>query len=154
MKRDVDYVDKDGEIVIVDEFTGRLMFGRRYSEGLHQAIEAKEGLQIQRESKTLATITFQNYFRMYNKLAGMTGTAKTEEEEFKAIYKMDVFQVPTNMAMIREDLADAVYKSEMGKFNAVSLDIIERHEKKQPVLVGTVSIEKSELLSHILKKKA
>jgi preprotein translocase subunit SecA len=153
MKRDVDYVDKDGEIVIVDEFTGRLMFGRRYSEGLHQAIEAKEGLQIQRESKTLATITFQNYFRMYNKLAGMTGTAKTEEEEFKAIYKMDVFQVPTNMAMIREDLADAVYKSEMGKFNAVSLDIIERHEKKQPVLVGTVSIEKSELLSHILKKK-
>ncbi|MDR1774166.1 MAG: preprotein translocase subunit SecA [Clostridioides sp.] len=153
MKRDVDYVVKDGEIIIVDEFTGRLMYGRRYSEGLHQAIEAKEYLQIQRESKTLATITFQNYFRMYNKLSGMTGTAKTEEEEFKAIYKMDVFQVPTNMPMIREDLPDSVYKNERGKFNAVANDIIERHSKNQPVLVGTVSIEKSEYLSSILKKR-
>ncbi|WP_343098503.1 preprotein translocase subunit SecA, partial [Clostridioides difficile] len=153
MKKDVDYVAKDGEIVIVDEFTGRLMFGRRYSEGLHQAIEAKEGLKIQRESKTLATVTFQNYFRMYKKLSGMTGTAKTEEEEFKAIYKMDVFQVPTNKLMIREDLPDCVYKSEIGKFNAVAQEIIERHKVNQPILVGTVSIEKSELLSQILKKK-
>ncbi|MGL5328523.1 MAG: preprotein translocase subunit SecA [Peptostreptococcaceae bacterium] len=153
MKRDVDYVSKDGEIVIVDEFTGRLMFGRRYSEGLHQAIEAKEGLRIQRESKTLATITFQNYFRMYNKLSGMTGTAKTEEEEFKAIYKMDVVQIPTNKDIQREDLADSVYKNEMGKFNAVAEDIIERHKNNQPVLVGTVSIEKSELLSQLLKRR-
>ena len=153
MKKDVDYVAKDGEIVIVDEFTGRLMFGRRYSEGLHQAIEAKEGLHVQRESKTLATITFQNFFRMYAKLAGMTGTAKTEEEEFKSIYKMDVVQVPTNEPVIREDLPDVVYKNEKGKFNAVAEDIIERHKKNQPVLVGTVSIEKSELLSQILKKK-
>lgn len=153
MKLDVDYVVRDGEIVIVDEFTGRLMFGRRYSEGLHQAIEAKEGLKIQRESKTLATITFQNYFRMYNKLSGMTGTAKTEEEEFKAIYKMDVVQIPTNKPILREDLADVVYKSELGKFNAVAEDIIERHKKNQPVLVGTVSIEKSEVLSMLLKRK-
>ncbi len=153
MKRDVDYVCKDGEIVIVDEFTGRLMFGRRYSEGLHQAIEAKEGLRIQRESKTLATITFQNYFRMYNKLSGMTGTAKTEEEEFKAIYKMDVVQIPTNKEILRQDLADCVYKNEIGKFNAVAEDIIERHKNKQPVLVGTVSIEKSELLSQLLKRR-
>ena len=153
MKRDVDYVAKDDEIVIVDEFTGRLMFGRRYSDGLHQAIEAKEGLTVQRESKTLATITFQNYFRMYQKLSGMTGTAKTEEEEFKAIYKMDVFQVPTNKPIIREDLPDAVYKSTRGKFNAVADDIAERHKKNQPVLVGTVSIEKSEILSDILKKR-
>ncbi|WP_373599849.1 preprotein translocase subunit SecA [Paraclostridium bifermentans] len=153
MKLDVDYVVRDGEIVIVDEFTGRLMFGRRYSEGLHQAIEAKEGLRIQRESKTLATITFQNYFRMYNKLSGMTGTAKTEEEEFKAIYKMDVVQIPTNKPILREDLADSVYKSELGKFNAVAEEIIERHKNKQPVLVGTVSIEKSEALSMILKRK-
>ncbi|MGM9532149.1 preprotein translocase subunit SecA, partial [Intestinibacter sp.] len=153
MKKDVDYVAKDGEIIIVDEFTGRLMFGRRYSEGLHQAIEAKEGLHVQRESKTLATITFQNFFRMYAKLAGMTGTAKTEEEEFKSIYKMDVVQVPTNEPVIREDLPDVVYKNEKGKFNAVAEDIIERHEKNQPVLVGTVSIEKSELLSQILKRK-
>ena len=153
MKRDVDYVAKDDEIVIVDEFTGRLMFGRRYSDGLHQAIEAKEGLTVQRESKTLATITFQNYFRMYNKLSGMTGTAKTEEEEFKAIYKMDVFQVPTNKPMIRKDLADVVYKSTKGKFNAVADDIAERHAKNQPVLVGTVSIEKSEMLSDILRKR-
>ena len=153
MKRDVDYVEKDGEIVIVDEFTGRLMFGRRYSDGLHQAIEAKEGLKVQRESKTLATITFQNYFRMYKKLSGMTGTAKTEEEEFKAIYKMDVFQVPTNKPMVREDLPDTVYKSTRGKFNAVADDIAERHAKNQPVLVGTVSIEKSEILSDILRKR-
>ena len=153
MKLDVDYVVRDGEIVIVDEFTGRLMFGRRYSEGLHQAIEAKEGLRIQRESKTLATITFQNYFRMYNKLSGMTGTAKTEEEEFKAIYKMDVVQIPTNKPILREDLSDSVYKSELGKFNAVVEDIIERHKNNQPVLVGTVSIEKSEVLSMLLKRK-
>ena len=153
MKRDVDYVPRDGEIVIVDEFTGRLMFGRRYSEGLHQAIEAKEGLKIQRESKTLATVTFQNYFRMYNKLSGMTGTAKTEEEEFKAIYKMDVVQIPTNKPVVRQDSADAVYKNEIGKFNAVAQDIIERNKSKQPILVGTVSIEKSELLSMILRKK-
>lgn len=153
MKRDVDYVSKDGEIVIVDEFTGRLMFGRRYSEGLHQAIEAKEGLKIQRESKTLATVTFQNYFRMYKKLAGMTGTAKTEEEEFKAIYKMDVVQIPTNRDILREDLPDAVYKSSKGKFNAVVEDIIERHASKQPILVGTVSIENSEILSQLLKKR-
>ncbi|WP_455544184.1 preprotein translocase subunit SecA [Intestinibacter sp.] len=153
MKKDVDYVAKDGEIVIVDEFTGRLMFGRRYSEGLHQAIEAKEGLHVQRESKTLATITFQNFFRMYSKLAGMTGTAKTEEEEFKSIYKMDVVQIPTNKPILRQDLPDVVYKNEKGKFHAVAEDIMERHAKNQPVLVGTVSIEKSELLSQILKRK-
>ena len=153
MKKDVDYVVKDGEIIIVDEFTGRLMFGRRYSEGLHQAIEAKEGLRIQRESKTLATVTFQNYFRMYNKLAGMTGTAKTEEEEFKAIYKMDVVQIPTNKPVQRKDLSDAVYKNVVGKFNAVVEDIIERHKNKQPILVGTVSIENSELISQLLKRR-
>ena len=153
MKKDVDYVVKDGEIIIVDEFTGRLMFGRRYSEGLHQAIEAKEGLHVQRESKTLATITFQNYFRMYNKLAGMTGTAKTEEEEFKAIYKMDVVQIPTNKPVQRKDLSDAVYKNVVGKFNAVVDDIIERHKNKQPILVGTVSIENSELISQLLKRR-
>ena len=144
---------KDGEVIIVDEFTGRLMFGRRYSEGLHQAIEAKEGLRIQRESKTLATVTFQNYFRMYNKLAGMTGTAKTEEEEFKAIYKMDVVQIPTNKPVQRKDLSDAVYKNVVGKFNAVVDDIIERHKNKQPILVGTVSIENSELISQLLKRR-
>ena len=153
MKKDVDYVVKDGEIIIVDEFTGRLMFGRRYSEGLHQAIEAKEGLRIQRESKTLATVTFHNYFRMYNKLAGMTGTAKTEEEEFKAIYKMDVVQIPTNKPVQRKDLSDAVYKNVVGKFNAVVEDIIERHKNKQPILVGTVSIENSELISQLLKRR-
>ncbi|MFR5470539.1 MAG: preprotein translocase subunit SecA [Romboutsia sp.] len=153
MKKDVDYVVKDGDIIIVDEFTGRLMFGRRYSEGLHQAIEAKEGLRIQRESKTLATVTFQNYFRMYNKLAGMTGTAKTEEEEFKAIYKMDVVQIPTNKPVQRQDLSDAVYKNVVGKFNAVVEDIIERHKNKQPILVGTVSIENSELISQLLKRR-
>ena len=153
MKKDVDYVVKDGEIIIVDEFSGRLMFGRRYSEGLHQAIEAKEGLRIQRESKTLATVIFQNYFRMYNKLAGMTGTAKTEEEEFKAIYKMDVVQIPTNKPVQRQDLSDAVYKNVVGKFNAVVDDIIERHNNKQPILVGTVSIENSELISQLLKRR-
>ena len=150
MKKDVDYVAKDDEIIIVDEFTGRLMFGRRYSDGLHQA---KEGLTIQRESKTLATITFQNYFRMYTKLSGMTGTAKTEEEEFKSIYKMDVFQVPTNKPLLRKDLADSVYANQLAKFRAVARDIKERHERNQPVLVGTVSIEKSELLSSILTEE-
>ena len=153
MKKDVDYVAKDDEIIIVDEFTGRLMFGRRYSDGLHQAIEAKEGLTIQRESKTLATITFQNYFRMYTKLSGMTGTAKTEEEEFKSIYKMDVFQVPTNKPLLRKDLADSVYANQLAKFRAVARDIKERHVRNQPVLVGTVSIEKSELLSSILTEE-
>ena len=153
MKKDVDYVAKDGEIIIVDEFTGRLMFGRRYSEGLHQAIEAKEGLHVQRESKTLATITFQNFFRMYKKLAGMTGTAKTEEEEFKSIYKMDVVLIPTNKPVKRDDLADVVYKNENGKFNAIADEILERNKKQQPILVGTVSIDKSEKLSQILKKR-
>ncbi|MDD2421942.1 MAG: preprotein translocase subunit SecA [Heliobacteriaceae bacterium] len=153
MKRDRDYVVKDGEVIIVDEFTGRLMFGRRYSEGLHQAIEAKEGLKIQNESQTLATITLQNYFRMYNKLAGMTGTAATEEQEFIKIYKMDVVTVPTNMPMIREDHPDMIYRTEAGKFNAVIDEIVDCHRQGQPVLVGTVSIEKSELLSDKLKKR-
>ncbi len=153
MKRDIDYVVKDGEVIIVDEFTGRLMMGRRYSEGLHQAIEAKEGVKVERESQTLATITFQNYFRMYDKLAGMTGTAKTEEDEFRAIYNLDVVVIPTNMPMIRADYADSVYKNERGKFNAVVDEIIELHGKGQPVLVGTITIEKSELLSSMLKKR-
>ncbi|CAH2211908.1 preprotein translocase subunit SecA [Tepidibacter aestuarii] len=153
MKRDVDYVIKDGEIVIVDEFTGRLMFGRRYSDGLHQAIEAKEGLKVQRESKTLATITFQNYFRMYKKISGMTGTAKTEEEEFRSIYGMDVVQIPTNKPIERQDVSDSIYRTVNGKFKAVVREIEERHKKKQPVLVGTISIENSELLSSMLKKK-
>lgn len=153
MRLDVDYVVNDGEIVIVDEFTGRLMTGRRYSEGLHQAIEAKEGLQVQNESMTLATITFQNYFRMYKKLAGMTGTAKTEEEEFKKIYGLDVIVVPTNRPMIRQDMPDVVYKSIKGKFNAVVEEIVKRHKNNQPVLVGTVSIESSEVLSEMLKRK-
>ncbi len=153
MKRDIDYVVKDGEVIIVDEFTGRLMMGRRYSEGLHQAIEAKEGVKIERESLTLATITFQNYFRMYKKLAGMTGTAKTEEDEFRAIYNLDVVVIPTNMPMIREDFPDAVYKNERGKFNAVVEEIKELHGTGQPILVGTISIEKSELLSSMLKKR-
>lgn len=152
MKRDVDYIVKDGEIVIVDEFTGRLMFGRRYSEGLHQAIEAKEGMKIQRESKTLATITLQNYFRMYQKLAGMTGTAKTEEEEFREIYNMDVIIIPTNRSIAREDLPDSIYATEQGKFSAIVKQIVERYQKGQPVLVGTISIEKSELISSLLKK--
>lgn len=153
MKRDVDYVVQDGEVIIVDEFTGRLMVGRRYSDGLHQAIEAKEQLKVQNESMTLATITLQNYFRMYRKLAGMTGTAKTEEEEFKKIYGLEVVVVPTNRPMIRNDMPDVVYKSEAGKFKAVVEQIVERHKKGQPVLVGTVSIENSEKLSDMLKKK-
>ena len=153
MKKDKDYVIKDEQIIIVDEFTGRLMFGRRYSDGLHQAIEAKEGVKIEKESQTLATITFQNYFRMYKKLAGMTGTAKTEEDEFRNIYGMDVVVIPTNLPMVREDSADWIYRSEEGKFAAVVDDIIEKHKKGQPVLVGTISIEKSELLSSILTKK-
>ncbi|BAS28775.1 preprotein translocase subunit SecA [Limnochorda pilosa] len=152
-KRDRDYVVKDGEVIIVDEFTGRLMFGRRYSDGLHQAIEAKEKVKIQQESQTLASITFQNYFRMYRKLAGMTGTAKTEEEEFMKIYGMDVVVIPTNAAMIREDHPDAVYKTEKAKFEAVVEEIAEMHETGQPVLVGTISIEKSERLSAMLKRR-
>lgn len=153
MTRDVDYVVKDGEILIVDEFTGRLMYGRRYSEGLHQAIEAKEGVKVQRESQTLATITFQNYFRLYKKLSGMTGTALTEESEFREIYKLDVIEIPTNKPVIRIDYPDAVYKTESGKFKAVINQIIECHKKGQPVLVGTVSIEKSEHLGMLLRKE-
>ena len=153
MKRDVDYVVKDGEIIIVDEFTGRLMFGRRYSEGLHQAIEAKEHVSVQRESKTLATITFQNYFRLYNKLSGMTGTALTEEEEFSTIYKLDIVEIPTNRPVIRIDNEDAVYKTENGKYRAVIRQIKACHEKGQPVLVGTVSIEKNELLGKLLTRE-
>jgi preprotein translocase subunit SecA len=152
-KRDRDYVVKDGQVIIVDEFTGRLMFGRRYSEGLHQAIEAKENVKIEKESQTLATITFQNYFRMYEKLAGMTGTALTEEPEFKKIYKLDVVEIPTNMPMIRVDMPDVVYRSEIGKFQAVIESIVEMYAKGQPVLVGTISIEKSELLSEMLAKR-
>lgn len=152
MKKDKDYVVKDGEIIIVDEFTGRLMFGRRYSDGLHQAIEAKEGLEVRSESKTLATITFQNYFRMYKKLSGMTGTAKTEEEEFQDIYHMDVIEIPTNKPVIRQDNPDEIYRTEAEKFGAVIDDIKARHETGQPVLVGTISIEKSEELSKLLKK--
>lgn len=153
MKRDRDYVVKDGEVVIVDEFTGRLMFGRRFSDGLHQAIEAKEGVKIERESQTLATITFQNYFRMYNKLAGMTGTAITEEDEFRKIYGLDVVVIPTNKDMIRNDMADVVYKTEEAKYRAVVEDVAKRHATGQPVLVGTISIEKSELVSVLLKRK-
>ncbi|WP_339322542.1 preprotein translocase subunit SecA [Paenibacillus sp. FSL W8-0194] len=153
MRRDVDYVVTEDEVVIVDEFTGRLMAGRRYSDGLHQAIEAKEGIEVQNESMTLATITFQNYFRMYRKLAGMTGTAKTEEEEFKKIYGLEVLQVPTNKPNQRIDMPDVVYKSVNGKFKAVVEEIVERHKKNQPVLVGTVSIENSELISDMLKRK-
>ncbi len=152
MKRDEDYVVNEDGVVIVDEFTGRLMQGRRYSDGLHQAIEAKEGLQVQRESMTLATITLQNYFRMYKKLAGMTGTAKTEEEEFRTIYNMNVVQIPTNRPMIRNDYSDVLYKTEEAKFRAVVEEIVNAHQKGQPVLVGTVSIEKSEKLSRMLKK--
>jgi preprotein translocase subunit SecA len=153
MHRDVDYVVQDGEVVIVDPFTGRLMKGRRYSDGLHQAIEAKEGLEIQNESMTLATITFQNYFRMYEKLAGMTGTAKTEEEEFRNIYNMNVVVIPTNKPVIREDRPDLIFKTMEGKFRAVVEDIAERHAKGQPVLVGTVAIETSEYLSKLLTKR-
>ena len=153
MKRDIDYVVKEGQVIIVDEFTGRLMFGRRYSEGLHQAIEAKEHVSVQRESKTLATITFQNYFRLYSKLSGMTGTAMTEEEEFGTIYKLDIVEIPTNRPVVRIDNEDAVYKTEQGKYRAVIRQVKECHEKGQPVLVGTVSIEKNELLSRMLTKE-
>ncbi|MDE7041182.1 MAG: preprotein translocase subunit SecA, partial [Oscillospiraceae bacterium] len=152
MKRDTDYVIKDGQVIIVDEFTGRLMFGRRYSEGLHQAIEAKERVKVERESKTLATITFQNYFRLYTKLSGMTGTALTEEEEFGAIYKLDIIEIPTNKPMIRQDDHDVVYKTEAAKYKAVIEQVKECHAKGQPVLVGTVSIEKNEALSKLLHK--
>lgn len=153
MKKDIDYIVKDGEVLIVDEFTGRIMYGRRYNNGLHQAIEAKENVKIADESKTLATITFQNYFRMYNKLAGMTGTAMTEKDEFEEIYKLDVIEIPTNKDMIRKDNPDIVYKNESAKFRAVINDIKQSHEKGQPVLVGTISIEKSEKLSDLLRKE-
>ena len=153
MTKDIDYVVKDGEVVIVDEFTGRLMNGRRYNEGLHQAIEAKEGVKVENESKTLATITFQNYFRLYKKLSGMTGTAMTEEEEFREIYSLDVIEIPTNKELLRNDYPDSIFKTEQGKFTAVIEDIIKCNEKGQPVLVGTISIEKSELLSSMLKKR-
>ncbi len=152
MKRDIDYVIKDGEIIIVDEFTGRLMYGRRYNEGLHQAIEAKEKVKVASESKTLATITFQNFFRLYSKLSGMTGTALTEEEEFNTIYRLDVVEIPTNRPIARIDQSDVVYKTEAGKFRAIIKQVIACHEKGQPVLVGTISIERSELLSKLLKK--
>jgi preprotein translocase subunit SecA len=153
MKRDVDYIVKDGEVIIVDEFTGRLMYGRRYSNGLHQAIEAKEGIEVRKESQTLATITLQNYFRMYKKLAGMTGTAKTEEEEFRHIYNMDVVVVPTNRPIQRQDLDDGIYKNLKGKFNSVIADIEAKHSEGRPVLVGTISIETSEYISSLLKKR-
>ena len=152
MKKDIDYVVKDGQIIIVDEFTGRLMYGRRYNEGLHQAIEAKEKVKVAGESKTLATITFQNFFRLYHKLSGMTGTALTEEEEFSSIYMLDVVEIPTNRPVAREDQPDVVYKTELGKFRAIIRQVQECHEKGQPVLVGTVSIERSEILSKLLKK--
>jgi len=152
MKKDIDYVVKDGQIIIVDEFTGRLMYGRRYNEGLHQAIEAKERVTVAGESKTLATITFQNFFRLYDKLSGMTGTALTEEEEFAAIYKLDVVEIPTNRPVIRKDQPDVVYKTEAGKFRAIIEQVRKCHEKGQPVLVGTISIERSELLSKLLKR--
>ncbi len=153
MKKDIDYVVKDGEIIIVDEFTGRLMYGRRYNEGLHQAIEAKEGVNVAGESKTLATITFQNFFRLYDKLSGMTGTALTEEEEFAAIYALDVVEIPTNKPVIRQDHSDVVYKNEIGKFRAIVQQVKQCHAKGQPVLVGTISIEKSEILSKLLKRE-
>ena len=153
MKRDIDYVVKDGEVVIVDEFTGRLMFGRRYSEGLHQAIEAKEHVTVARESKTLATITFQNYFRLYKKLSGMTGTALTEEEEFGTIYNLDIIEIPTNRPIARIDDPDVVYKTEAAKYRAVIAQVKECHAKGQPVLVGTVSIEKNEHLSYLLSRE-
>ena len=152
-KRDRDYVVKDGEVIIVDEFTGRLMPGRRWSEGLHQAVEAKEAVSVQKESRTLATITFQNYFRLYKKLAGMTGTAQTSAEEFHTVYKLEVVSVPTNKPAIRQDLADRIYKIEIGKFKAVAREVKERHEKGQPVLVGTVSIQKNELMSKLLERE-
>ena len=153
MKKDIDYIVKNGEVLIVDEFTGRIMYGRRYNNGLHQAIEAKEHVKIADESKTLATITFQNYFRMYEKLSGMTGTAKTEDAEFQEIYKLDVIEIPTNKPMIRKDHNDVIYKNEAGKFRAVVKEVKESHAKGQPVLIGTVSIEKSEKLSKMLQKE-
>ncbi|MDD3303715.1 MAG: preprotein translocase subunit SecA [Clostridia bacterium] len=153
MKKDSDYIVSDGQVLIVDEFTGRIMQGRRYSDGLHQAIEAKENVKVASESQTLATITFQNYFRLYNKLAGMTGTAKTEEDEFKGIYKLDVIEVPTNKEVIRKDLNDVIYKTKAAKYNAIVEDIKESYEKGQPVLVGTVSVDKSEIISGLLKKE-
>ncbi len=153
MKKDIDYVVKDGQIIIVDEFTGRLMYGRRYNEGLHQAIEAKEGVKVEGESKTLATITFQNFFRLYDKLSGMTGTALTEEEEFATIYHLDVVEIPTNRPVVRKDHPDTVYKTEAGKFRAIVRQVQECHAKGQPVLVGTISIEKSEILSKLLKRE-
>ena len=153
MKRDKDYVVKDGQVIIVDEFTGRMMFGRRYSDGLHQAIEAKEGVKVEHESKTLATITFQNFFRLYKKLSGMTGTAQTEEEEFQEIYRLDVIVIPTNKPLARTDQPDSIYKTELGKYQAVIDEVVNAHEKGQPVLIGTVSIEKSELLSKLLRKR-
>ena len=152
MIRDKDYVVKDGKVIIVDEFTGRLMYGRRYSDGLHQAIEAKEGLQVERESQTLATITFQNYFRMYDKLAGMTGTAKTEEQEFIKIYGLEVVQIPTNKPIQRKDLPDVIFKTQRGKYKAVVKEVLRRHATGQPVLIGTTSIEQSEELSRLLKQ--
>ena len=153
MHRDTDYIVKDGEVIIVDEFTGRLMYGRRFNDGLHQAIEAKEGVNVAAESKTLATITFQNYFRMYDKLAGMTGTASTEADEFSEIYGLQIVSIPTNKPRARKDLPDSVYKTVNGKYNAVIEQIAACHEKGQPVLVGTVSVEKSEALSKLLKKR-
>ena len=153
MKKDTDYIVEDNEVIIVDEFTGRKMLGRRFNDGLHQAIEAKEGVEVQKESKTLATITFQNYFRLYQKLSGMTGTAMTEEDEFKEIYKLDVIAIPTNRPVQRIDHPDQVYATERGKYLCIIEQIIACHEKGQPVLVGTVSIEKSELLSQMLKKR-
>ena len=153
MKRDIDYMVKDGEVLIIDEFTGRIMQGRRYSEGLHQAIEAKEGLRVKNENRTVATITFQNFFRMYKKLSGMTGTARTEEEEFEGIYGLDVVTVPTNKPMIRRDENDVIYMTEKAKIEAIVQDIQETHEKGQPVLVGTVTVEKSEMFSDILKRR-
>ena len=152
MIRDRDYVVKDGQVIIVDEFTGRLMYGRRYSDGLHQAIEAKEGLKVERESQTLASITFQNYFRMYDKLAGMTGTAKTEEQEFIKIYGLEVYQIPTNKPCQRMDLPDVIYKSKDGKYRAVVREVVKRHQTGQPMLIGTTSIAQSEELSHMLKQ--
>ena len=153
MRADKDYMVKDNEIVIIDEFTGRLMEGRRYSDGLHQAIEAKEGVKIQRESKTLATITFQNYFRMYAKLSGMTGTALTEENEFREIYNLDVIVIPTNKPVQRIDQSDMVYKNTTGKYKAIVEEIVKSHEKGQPVLVGTASVDRSEYISSLLKKR-
>ena len=153
MKKDVDYVVQDGKIVIVDSFTGRLMHGRAFSEGLHQAIEAKERVEINSETKTLATITFQNLFRMYKKLSGMTGTAKTEEEEFRNIYNMYVIQIPTNKPVIREDMSDLIFANKKAKYNAIVNEIEERHKKGQPVLVGTIAIESSEEIGKLLDAK-